>query len=58
MELANETVAAASENSFRPGFRCRIRKVGTASDTVSSQEASVRVRGFNGRSVDDETEQQ
>ena len=58
MELANETVAAASEISRGPGFRCRIRKVGTANDTIRRHEAPVRVRGFNGRSVDDETEQQ
>lgn len=58
MELTNKTVAAASELSCRPGFRCRIRKVGTANDTVRSYEASVRVRGFNRRSVENETEQQ
>jgi hypothetical protein len=58
MELTNETVAAASEISCRFGLRCRIRNIGSANDTIRWREASVRVRGFNGRSVDDETEQQ
>ena len=58
MELTNETVAAAREIRRGPGFRCRIRKVGTANDAVRRHEASVRVRGFNGRSIENETEQQ
>lgn len=58
VELANETVAAAQPTAACFRFRCRIRKGGTADRLVRRSEASMRVRGFNGRSVDDETEQQ
>jgi hypothetical protein len=57
VELANETVAVAQQMAVSFRFRCRIRKRGTGAGIVC-REASMRVRGFDGRSVDDETEQQ
>ena len=58
VELANETVAAAQQSAVCFRSACRIRKRGTGDDIVRRSEASMSVRGFNGRSVDDETEQQ
>jgi hypothetical protein len=58
VELANETVAAAQQTSVCFRFRCRIRKRGTGDGIVRSSEASMRMRGFNGRPVNNETEQQ
>jgi hypothetical protein len=58
VELANKTVAAAQQITVCFRFRCRIRKRRTGAGLVRRSEASMRVRGFDGRSVDDETEQQ
>ena len=57
MELANETVAAAQQSVICFRFLCRIRK-GGATNIVRSREPSMRMRGLNRRSVDNETEQQ
>lgn len=58
MELANETVAAAQQIAVCFRFAYRLRKRGTGDGIVRRSDASMRVRGFNGRSVDNETEQQ
>ena len=58
MELANETVTAAQQIAVCFRFHCRIRKRGAGDGAVRCSEASVRMSGFNSRSVDDETEQQ
>lgn len=57
MELANETVAAAQQRAVCFCFAW-IRKRGTGDGIVRSTDASMRVRGFNGRPVNNETEQQ
>jgi hypothetical protein len=58
VELANKTIAASQY--IVPCLRsaCRIRKRGTGDGIVRITDASMRVRGFNGRPVDNETEQQ
>ena len=58
MQLTNKTVAAAGQLGRRFGFCCRIRKVGSANDSVRRRKAAVRVRGLNSCSVDNETKQQ
>lgn len=58
MELADETIAAAQQSGVRFRFRCGVRKGRTANSIIRSSEASMRVRGFNRRTVDDEPEQQ
>ena len=58
VELANETVAAAQQIAICFRSRCRIRKRGIDDGIVRRSEASMRVRGFDRRSVDDEAEQQ
>jgi len=58
VELANETVAAAQQIAVCFRSACRLRKRGTGDGIVRRSDASMRVRGFNGRSVDNETEQQ
>ena len=58
MELANETVAAAQQIGVCFRSACRIRKRGTGDGIVRRGYVSMRVRGFDGRAVNDETEQQ
>jgi hypothetical protein len=58
VKLANETVTAAQQIAVCLRFRCRIRKRGTGDDIVRCSEVSMPMRGFNCRSVDNETEQQ
>jgi hypothetical protein len=58
VELADETVAAAQRIAVCFCSACRIRKRGTGDGIVRGSDASMRVRGFNGRPVDNETEQQ
>jgi|GEM_PF-5032754 len=58
MQLTNETVAAAGQLGSCLGVSRRIRKVGSASDSLRGGEASVRMRSFNRSSVDNESEQQ
>ncbi len=58
MELANETVTAAQESIVRIAFGGRIRKRGTGDGIVRCREASMRMRGLNRRSINDETKQQ
>ena len=58
MELADETITAAQQIAACFRFRSWIRKSGTGDCTVRCSEASMRVRGFNRRSVNNEAEQQ
>ena len=58
MELANKTVAAAQQIAVRSGLACRIRKRGTRDNIVRRENASMRVRGFNGGPVGNETQQE
>lgn len=58
LELANETVAAAQQIGVCLSFPSRIRKGGSASGIARAGQVSVSMRGFNGRPVDNETEQQ
>ena len=57
VELANKTIATAQRIAVRRGLACRIRKRGTRDGIVGRDTASMRVRGFNGGSVDNETQQ-
>ena len=58
MKLANETVTAAQQVAVCFRFSCRIGKRGTGDGIVRCNEVSMCMRGFNCRSVDNETEQQ
>jgi len=58
MELADEAVAAAQQRVAGGRIRCRIRKSGNSDGAFGASEASVRVRRFDRRPVNDETEQQ
>jgi hypothetical protein len=57
MQLTNETVAAASQIGPGTGFGRRIRKAGSTGNVVRRRNPAVRMRGFNRRSVNNETEQ-
>ena len=58
VELANETVAAPQERIVCFRFLRRIREGGGTTDILGWREASMRMRRFNRRSVNNETEQQ
>jgi hypothetical protein len=58
MELANEAVAASHQIGACFSFRYGIRKTGSANGTARAGHVSVRVGGFDCRSVNNETEQQ
>lgn len=58
VELANQTVATAQQIAVCFNSRCRIRKRGTGDGIVRRSDVSMSVRGLNGSSVDDESEQQ
>jgi hypothetical protein len=58
MELADEAVAAAQQSVACGRVRCRIRKSGSSDGAIGTSEVSVRVRRFDRRPVNNETEQQ
>jgi len=58
VKLANETIATAQQVIAPLRTGCRIRKSGSGVGSGRWSEASVRVRGLDRRSADDETEQQ
>lgn len=58
MELADEAVAAAQQSVAGGRVRGRIRKSGNSDGALRASEVSVRVRCFDRRPVNNETEQQ
>jgi hypothetical protein len=57
MQLTNETIAAAGEIGCGFGLGCRIRKIGTANDSIDRRKVSVSMRGFDCCSANNEPEQ-
>ena len=58
MQLTDKTIAAAGEIACCFGLGRRIRKVGTAHDSVDRRKASVSMRGLDCRAPNNEAEQQ